>query len=193
MQQKYEKMLSPMLNKGHRVLHPRVVTLLENERNAKLFFRCYALGYIEEQVDEYGMRSYELTMPGHELKLIAAQEGSPSIFAVMHAFANVGQDIHNPQKFLVYDDVLRNVLRAEQQYRQDGELENLYQKQIDDGLVGLLRTQGQESMDEARRQTRDNAMSTTGMFWHPGQDRLDLADLAEMMYKEIMQGSKADF
>lgn len=198
---KYEKMLSPKLNTGHRVLHPRVVTLLENERNAKLFFRCYALDFIEEVVDEYGMRSYELTMPGNELKLTAPQQGAPSIFAVMHAFTNVGQDVINPQKYLVYEEVLRNVLRKEQSCRQEGALEEIYSKHMKDpepgvdpeGLVAKLLAQGQAERDEVRRQRRDNAMSMAGMFWDPGQDRLDLADLAKMMYMEILEGSKADF
>ena len=189
---KYEKMLSPVLNKGHRVLHPRVVTLLENEHNAILFFRCYALGYIKEVVDEYGMRSFEFTMPGEEIKLTSTNQTAPGFIAVTHAFTNIGQDANNPQKYLNYDDVLRYILREEQNYRQEGELVDIYQKQISDGLVALLRQQGKEMMDETRRQTRDSTISTTDLFWSPGQDLIDLADLAEMIFLQIIKDSKVE-
>ena len=194
---RYERFLSPLLHKGHRIFHPRVVNLLEDDRRARLFFRCYALGFIKEVIDDLGRRSYDLKIPrvpeDIKITLIAPQEATPSIVQVMHAFTNVGQDALTSNRYLVYEDAIKEVLLVEQKLRQEGNLEATYRKEISDGLIKLLRDQAAKKMDDSKSRIHKNSKSASSMFWYPGQDLIDLADLAEMVYLQIIQDSKVDF
>lgn len=187
----YEALLSSMLDKSHRVFHPRVVTLLENKRNTKLFFRCHALGYIKIEGIE-GREYAVIETPKVNIRLTPPQEGKPDIFAIMHAFTNVGRDAVNPQRFLNYEDLLNEILVEEDRLKKDGNFRQRYEEAISAGIVEHLRKTGNEALNKAKTSKDPNTIAKAGIFWHPGQERLDLADLAEMMFREILKGSESD-
>ena len=184
---KYEKQLSKVLDKPYRTFHPRVVTLLENDRNAKLFFRCWSLGFITETDNDLGFKGYNLTTPAGEIRLVMPQEKEPTIFDVMHSFTNRGRDAAGVQKYIIYEDVKREILKKENSLRTEGKLADLYNDEIQKGIVAQVRAEGEEHLQQAKLESPGEISDAEGMYWHPGQELLDLADIAEMIYLEVLE------
>jgi len=194
----YESRLPTLLkhkNIGHRIFHPRVVMLLDDDKRTSLFFRCYAYGFIKRSETEIGEKSYFLDVPAKNrfieqyvnLTRPYDREGNirtewPSIFEVMNAF-NFGKDINNPQNQIVWQDLRNVIVITEKDLRSRNELEKRITQEIDRGLVHDLRRRSSEIATDAKRMNQ--VVPVWG--WRKGQEYEDLADLAEMMYLEVVR------
>ncbi len=199
---RYESKLPRLLkerNKPVRVFHPRVVMLLEDISRASLFFRCYAYGFIKKQEGNYGERWYYLDLPergNHFAQKVALtqtvdrdghyRKNWPSPFETMNNFVNIGHDVSNAQNAIVWDDMRNHIFLIEKELREQNTLSDTLNKVITDGLVKDLRNEGIRQSQDFKKNNPQLAENSSAMIWQAGQEYEDLADLAEMMYREVL-------
>jgi hypothetical protein len=187
------------LNKPVRIFHPRVVMLLEDISKASLFFRCYAYGFIKGKKGDHGERWYYLDLPARSGHLAQSMELTqkvdrenhyrqvwPTPFEVMNNFVNLGHDVTNPQNAIIWEDLRNSIFIIEKELREQQTLDDQLKKVITEGFVRDLR---QESMRQRQIFKQNNpqlAENATVLMWQSGQEYEDLADLAEMMYREVL-------
>jgi len=206
---RYESKLTPMLNKGYRPFHPRVVMLMEHAERVSLFFRCLAYGFIrQEEVHETGERRYLLCLPRigncypiENLLLISNTDRFdvlqytewPSTFDVVHAFAMKGYDARVENKIINWENLNTAVVLHESNLRERGELDERLNRQLGEpeGIVAAL-----NKIRQAKREaylTIHQTVPQGGWSWEDdGQDFEDLADLIKMMYMEAKAGQTAE-
>lgn len=206
---RYESKLTPLLNKGYRPFHPRVVMLLEHAERVSLFFRCLAYGFIrQEEIRETGERKYLLCVPriGNSLPvdniLLVSNTDSygalkynewPSAFEIVHAFAMVGHDARVENKIINWENLNTAIVLHESALREAGELDNRLRRQMEDS-EGIV-----QSLSRIRSEKREAYLASHqtlpqgGWSWEDdGQDCEDLADLIKMMYMEVKAGQTAE-
>lgn len=187
------------LNKPVRIFHPRVVMLLEDISKASLFFRCYALGFIKRQEGSYGERWYYLDLPARvdhfAQKVVLTQkqdrEGHyrrdwPTPFEVMNNFVNLGHDVTNPQNAINWEDLRNNIYISEKELKEQNSIADALNKAIHEGIVKDLRQEGARQRQAFKQNNPSLAENATALLWMAGQEYEDLADLAEMMYREVL-------
>jgi hypothetical protein len=204
----YESKISKLLshrNRGLRTFHPRVVMLLEDSERASLFFRCQAYGFIKQAKTQDDAGYYYLDIPARgdyvaqRLTLTTTvdrkgqhRRGAPTTFEVMNSFVNVGCDVNVAENQIVWSHLSNAVRLYENDLRRSGKLQDILKAEIDTGLVATLRARQKEEYAEGIKANPKLAESTSGFDWKPGQDYDDLADLAEMIYLEVLQNREAE-
>lgn len=187
------------LNKPVRIFHPRVVMLLEDISKASLFFRCYAYGFIKRQEGTYGERWYYLDVPAKADRLAQRldltqkvdREGHyrtawPMPFEVMNNFVNVGHDVSNPQNAIIWDNLRDIIFITEKEFREQSALDDKLKKVIAEGFIMDLRHESMRQRQVFKQNNPHLAENATALMWQSGQEYEDLADLAEMMYREVL-------
>jgi hypothetical protein len=168
---------------SYRIFHPKVVMLLENKKRASLFFRCWAYGLITQHEDESNLKTYRLTPPEADpLMLTEPSDAWPDVFHVLDAFSLVGRDALIPEHRINFEDLERAVLGRERELGSEGTVERLEQE-IEQGLVSRLRSEGEDRM---RQRPPDESLR-----WRDGQDYLDLADVAELVLRDIIEDQRS--
>jgi len=189
---RYEQQLTSRLNKSYRVFHPRVVTLMEYEERTSLFFRCFAYGYIQLVEQETGEVGYVFNYPGIETKFtlleVKHRESFPTIFDVLNAFVINGYD-EMTKRPINWRNVTTFVLKEESRMRRENCLKENLQGRLVGGLLKNLRDEGTRIMKKDEEDHPSSYQNSEhSLSWHPGQDYLDLADLAEMIVGEVVDG-----
>lgn len=187
------------LNKPVRIFHPRVVMLLEDLSKASLFFRCYAYGFIKRQEGTFGERWYYLALPAKadysarkmDLTLKVDRENHyrtywPTPFEVMNNFVNLGHDVTNAQNAIIWEDLRNLIFMLEKELRENNTLKETLNKVTTEGVVKDLRQEGINQRQIFKQNNPGLAENTTALMWQAGQEYEDLADLAEMMYLEVL-------
>lgn len=197
----YESRLASMLrhrNAAYRIFHPKVVMLMEDVQRLSLFFRCYAYGYIKSHESEIGERWYSLEVPAlgryveQSLDLTnpydnqgQIRDGWPTMLEVLNAFVHRGCDVRNSQNQIAWQDLRNTIVQIERKLREQGQLEEKLKNEINQGLVADLHKKADEMKREERRRNKNVSAEEWG--WASGQEYDDLADLAEMMYLEVLK------
>ena len=180
----YERQVPRILRTGpYRIFHPKVVMLLEDKKRAGLFFRCWAYGLISRQEDEQNRKAFQLVLPdAKKLFLTEPSDKWPDIFQLLDAFALVGRDALIPEHRINFEELESVVLAKEREAGAEGAIERL-REEIGEGLVAELRS-------EAARKMRDHPPDES-LRWREGQEYADLADVAELMLREVIEDQLA--
>lgn len=206
---RYESRLTTKLDERYRPFHPKVVMLLEHAEEVSLFFRCWAYGFIKPQeVNETGEKKYVFSIPAigkniPQLNIVLASNMGehddlihaewPTTFEVINKFALVGHDLRNIAHQINWNHLRNAINLHESALRSTGELETKINAQMKDpqGIVPTLR-----GLCTAKQQSylqRNQKLPQGGWTWEDdGQDYKDLADLAQMMYMEVLEGQSSE-
>ena len=205
---RYERKLYPLLGKPYRMLHPKVVMLLEHADRVSLFFRALTYGLIKRYEDiNTGERKYELDMPyiggleNSRVKILlwsnmnpmdrmVATATWPDVFDLVKRFL-AGKDFNNSNSQIMWDQLYNNIVIKENQLRSTGELQTLIDNQVNTSteIIPVLRATASVKM-QAFNQTHANQIGKDS--WssrEDGHEYLDFADVGEMMLKEALGGS----
>ncbi len=189
---------------GWRMLHPRVVMLLEYADRISLFMRCRAYGFIKDNPQANGGSTYSLVLPAlgqfrsQDVEFLGVRlDQSYNVikanwFEVLDAFAKTGKDIHSGIE-IDWENLSKalNVYEAKLKIDQgEPALFDVLRKQIDqpDGFVKQM----QSLAEEKRADINIVDVNVRGWDYAPGQDYFDLADVAEMMFLETINRNKSD-
>ena len=189
-----EQQLPTVLNKPYRIFHPKVVMLLEYLDRVKWFFRAYALGYIKKQEGNSGERGFVFEMPWERgevyritLVPLELRDKWPDIFHVMQQFVLEGRDAVITTRYIDWELVRRTILGKEQSLRDGGKLARLYERKLERALIRELEKKGAQLKQQARTSHDTASVESIGWEWDSGQEYLDLADVARLLYKEALE------
>lgn len=192
---------------GWRMLHPRVVMLLEYAERISLFLRCWAYGFITKNPQPEGGDTYSLVIPafgqyrGQNVEFLGVKLDTngnvvpATMFTILDAFAKTGKDIVNGIA-IDWEELSRSLNAREAQLKlkidADGrsELFTTLRKQIDDEK-GFVR-QMQTIADGKRKSVSTVDVNVKGWAFASGQDYIDLADVSEMMLLEVIQRNTSE-
>ncbi len=180
----YERVIPRMLSKNYRALHPEVVMLLEDKERFELFWRAYALNFIQRNTDERGVYwTYQLPGQKEPLYITLPPQGfgrqEEDIFQVIHNFVMEGVDQRpgkNQQIFVDWSALREAIFQA---HRERGKAQTIkaYRQQIEKGLVAELR----EIVKQRRLAVQENLREFTA------RELEDLADVAEVVYRQAIE------
>ena len=180
----YEEKMPRLLGQDYRTLHPEVVALLEDRDHFEMFFRAFALGYIQKRKDEEQFTYWSYMLPGSSEEIFISTPHSSlrsqqeeDIFQVIHNFAIAGCDQRpgrGQYNQVDWDKLVKAILARERELGSE-EAIKLYRSQIDDpnGLIQTIRR------DVENRRSATTVESDKKMI---GQEYEDLADLAKLIY-----------
>jgi len=180
----YEEKMPRLLGQDYRTLHPQVVALLDDCDHFEMFFRAFALGYIQKRKDEEQFTYWSYMLPGSSEEIFISTPHSSlrsqqeeDIFQVIHNFAIAGCDQRpgrGQYNQVDWDKLAKAILARERELGSE-EAIKLYCSQIDDpnGLIHTIRS------DVENRRSAANVESVKKMI---GQEYEDLADLAKLIY-----------
>lgn len=180
----YEEKMPRLLGQDSRTLHPEVVALLEDRDHFEMFFRAFALGYIQKRKDEEQFTYWSYMLPGSSEEIFISTPHSSlrsqqeeDIFQVIHNFAIAGCDQRpgrGQYNKVDWDKLVKAILARERELGSE-EAIKLYRSQIDDpnGLIQTIRR------DVENRRSAATVESVKKMI---GQEHEDLADLAKLIY-----------
>jgi hypothetical protein len=183
----YESKMPSVLGQDYRILHPEVVALLEEKERFEMFFRAIALGFLKVD-DSKGQPFWAFKLPGDTEPLYVTipstkLDGSSEedVFNVAHNFVMEGCD-QRPgmgQARGINWDKLREAILVKQRELKE-KAPKRYQDEIDNpkGIIKKMR---------ADVENRRSKVSDTNLRSIIGQEYLDLADLATVVYKEAIQ------
>ena len=189
-----EQQLPTVLNKPYRIFHPKVVMLLEYLDRVKWFFRAYAMGYIKREEGPAGEKGYIFEMPLSDeetyritLMPVVRRDKWPDIFHVMQQFVLEGRDAIITNRYIDWDLVHRTILSNEKKLKDEGKLTHLYEYRMEHSLIKELEEIGKDMQQEARSRRDPASMENFGWGWDSGQEYLDLADVARLLYKDALK------
>jgi len=184
----YESRMPSVLGQDYRILHPEVVALLEDKERFEMFFRALALGMIK--VDESkGQPFWSFKLPDDNESLYitvpsARLDGrsEDDIFDVVHNFVMEGRDQRpgmGQAKAINWDRLRDAILVRQRKLGKDKTMER-YQDEVDNpaGLIKKMRT----DVENRRAKVADSGLRSL-----IGQEYLDLADLATVVYLEAIK------
>lgn len=169
---KYERKLE-QLEIHWRIFDPRVVMLLENEDRMRQFLQARAYGFIEQRQDTRSGRFFHaMVIPNNRSQPIhlSDPEKGMDVFPMLNQFLLQGKDVRPTVKQSIRYDWLADAIRAEQARLGNRGAADVMQDQIANGFVCEQRARAQE-LDDAKPGA--------------GQAYADLADLAELMYRDL--------
>jgi hypothetical protein len=184
----YEAEMPVLLGQDYRILHPEVVALLEEKERFEMFFRAVALGMIKVD-DTKGQPYWAFKLPDDKESLYitvpsAKLDGrnDDDIFDVIHNFVMEGHD-QRPgmgQARNVNWDKLREAILLKQRELGKEKTIKRYQEEIANpkGFIKKMR---------ADVDNRRSNVSDTNLREAIGQEYLDLAGLAEVVYRKAIQ------
>jgi len=184
----YEAEIPRLLGKNYRTLHPEVVALLEDKERFEMFLRAYALGFIKVVESDSGAYwAYQL--PGDKDPLYLSLPAKSmygavkeDIFQVIHNFVMEGVDQRpgmNQQRYVDWEKLLDAILKAQRDLGK-AKAAQAYRDQIESpkGLVATIKAE----IEQRRAAISDEVLRKT-----VGQEYLDLADLAHVIYMKAIQ------
>lgn len=175
---KYERKLD-ILRSDWRTFHPRVVMLLEDEQRMRQFLRALALGFIVQEKDAQTQRQYyELSIPDTSNPPVHLTDPAATfdVFQLLNQFLLQGKDVRRGTRQSIRYDWLEEAIKSEHgRLGNDGVIYNL-EAQISSGIVAKQRVLAKE-LDTQK----------PGL----GQPYTDLADLAELMLRDMIAELKA--
>ncbi len=179
----YEAEMPFLLGQDYRILHPEVVALLEEKERFEMFFHAIALGMIEvDNTKEGPYWTFKLPDDREPLYITVPPSrfdghNDDDIFDVINNFVMEGHDQRPTMRQArnVNWDKLREAILLKQ--REFGKEKTIiqYQEEINDPkrIINKIR----ECVVNCRSE-----MSETNLHYVIGQEYLDLADLATMIY-----------
>ena len=202
---RYESRLSDILGKPYRSFHPRVVMLMVHVDRLSLFFRCLGLGLIKRvENNKTGEKNYIFDVPemGHFIKQFIyvtsnidaygnfKYGGWPDAFMVIDRFVQ-GKDARNPQKKISWSMLNNTINLIESQLRnEEPDLHDKYMNEIDHGICASLHSQYKKILNEYLQKHPDTKAGEDWIWREDGQEFEDLADIAEMIYREVLAGDQ---
>jgi len=184
----YESRMPMILGQNYRILHPEVVALLEDKERFDMFFRAIALGMLKVD-DSKGQPFWSFKLPGDTEPLYVTAptakldgRSEEDMFDVVHNFVMEGCD-QRPgmgQAKGINWDKLRDAILVKQREMGKDKCIKRYQDEIDNskGLIKKMRA------DVENRRSKVADSNLRSMI---GQEYLDLADLATVVYREAIQ------
>jgi hypothetical protein len=186
---KYERKLGE-LRQQWRVFHPKVVMLLEDEQRLRLFLKAWAYGFIRQATDQSSAYPhYELVYSMDDERPIYLtdpnEKNEDVVFLMLNQFLLKEKDVRKGVRVSIRYDWLEEAIMdeekrlgrdgaaqlLEEQYKQEKEGPGRYRYINPDGFVPQQR-QHAKRLDEKRQ--------------GDGQPYQDLADLAELMLRDMV-------
>lgn len=183
----YEQQLRK-LGQTYRVFDPKVVMVLEDKEKARDLFLCWAHGFIKLFTDpKRDEIAYRLELPGRDLLyLTAPAQARPDVFFVVNNFVLIGADARPGVRMNINYDRVRQTIRDRQRDLGPEKTVALLQEAIEKGLVAELKTKSEQMVEEAERANADPRVLA-----RLGQEYRDLADLAHLMFLEVISDTKS--
>ena len=184
----YESRMPLILQQDYRILHPEVVALLEDRERFEMFFRAIALGFLKED-DSKGQPFWAFKLPGDAEPLYVTvpsnkldASSQEDILNVVHNFVMEACD-QRPgvgQAKVINWDKLREAILVKQRELGKEKAAKRYQDEINNpkGLIQKMRA------DVENKRSREANQSIRSVL---GQEYLDLADLATVVYRDAIQ------
>jgi uncharacterized protein Yka (UPF0111/DUF47 family) len=178
----YESEMPAKLGKNYRILHPDVVTLLEDREKFELFFLAYALGFIQTtEFDKKPIWVLQLPEDNDPLYLVDPSTfpynlGSrDDLFQIIYNFAIEGKDQRLNTSHLIDWHKLRMAITNKQSELGNTKLRALYQREISNprGIV-------QKILSDVENSRLKN--STDNWIKHTDQKLEDLADVTRLVF-----------
>ena len=184
----YESRMPLVLGQNYRILHPEVVALLEDKERFEMFFRAIALGMLKFD-DSKGQPFWSFKLPGDtdpmyitvpSTRLDGSSEDD--IFDVVHNFAMEGCDQRpgmGQAKGINWDRLREAILLKQRELGKEKSIKR-YQDEIENSknIIKKMRT----DVENRRSKVADSNLRSA-----IGQEYLDLADLATVVYREAIQ------
>jgi len=187
---KYEEKISRTLKGeahhggGYRPLHPSLVALLENEQRIEMFFRALALDFIKKEWEEDGTTRWVYQLPGRnrmhltEDKTNFGETGEEDYYRLINQFVVHAKDVrpgYASSNWVDWENLEKEIRNAHRKMSAK-ELEEFYMSQAakPGGMIAELRD------NVARRRSEVPDLDERKKI---GLDLLDLADLAETIYR----------
>lgn len=209
----YEHLLPTWLQQPVREFSPRVVLLMTDVEKVRLFFHCYAIGLVQHgRFEGRGGRWWRLVTPAAEgtqaQNVLFYRSESNNIadpFEVISGFVRGVDELNN--NLIVWDALRISVHQAVQRLKKNNSLKAHVDAQFgaslgnlpswiseDRGLtvdppmrfVDELANRSQEFFNDYTRSHGDVPEYNPGWTWVRNVDYKDLADVARMMYIELL-------
>lgn len=184
----YESEMPAILGQDYRILHPEVVALLEDKEHFEMFFRSVALGMIKID-DSKGQPYWSFKLPGDTESLYVTTpsekldgRNEEDMFDVIHNFVMEGHDQRpgmGQAKSVNWDKLREAILVKQRELGKDKTIKR-YQDEIDNpkGIIKKMRA----DVENRRSKVADSNLRSV-----IGQEYLDLADLANVVYRKAVQ------
>ncbi len=184
----YESRMPLILRQDYRILHPEVVALLEDRERFEMFFRSIALGFLKED-DSKGQPFWAFKLPDDvEPLYVTVPSGKldgnvkEDVLNIVHNFVMEACDQRpgvGQAKTIHWDRLREAILVKQREFGKEKTIKR-YQDEINNpkGLIQKMRAEV-----ESKRRAESNESIRSSL----GQEYLDLADLATLVYRDAIQ------